>query len=637
MKRAALGMALGATVALATARAHAETATFALVVTNNRSAATHRPDLRYADDDGARYYRLFEALENPHHTLLLTTLDRPTARLFPDLVPLARRPRTAEVKAAIAEIRRRVAAAHRAGHRTEFYFVFAGHGDVDGGRGYLELEDGRIDAEFLEHEIVERVDADVEHLVLDSCNSFFVLNPRKPGGRRWATPSDISAGFARRHPKVGLLLSTNAEAEVYEWSELEAGIFSHEVRSGLVGAADVNSDGVVSYAELAGFVETANVRIPREQYRPHVYFRGPAGNNDAALFPFARLGGRKLVLGRAQQRLWMRGPSGERLLDLHKEAGAMRITLPGHDNDQLSVYEWKPAKGPEGRPDLREYSVGPSADPVRLAALESKPPEEAARGAPDVFGSLFADPFGPRAYQKFLSALGTTPEPVYGVSRKDEERARHYLDAIAETGKSRRMTAGFVGVSIAAGFGGAGLGLYLARPSAENNRVGGAIFGGIAALAVGGSLYSFLSTTEEEDLRTEFDASLRSGNASGESIVAETDLKLERLAAKIRTQRTVAGWVGGFVGAGMMAIGIYNLAEAHSEPTQDKRTAAYTTGALLTGLGLGYGVMLAFVAGQDTPTEKLIRLYRQDPGLKVGIQAAPIGASGFGLAVSGRF
>ena len=36
--------------------------TFAIVVTSNRSPRLSRPDLRYADDDGAKYYELFRML-----------------------------------------------------------------------------------------------------------------------------------------------------------------------------------------------------------------------------------------------------------------------------------------------------------------------------------------------------------------------------------------------------------------------------------------------------------------------------------------------------------------------------------------------------------------------------------------------
>src|SRR5689334_6111264 len=53
---------------------------FALIVTNNRSGALGRPDLQYADDDGARYYELFLTLAPADHVRLLTEFDRDTAR-----------------------------------------------------------------------------------------------------------------------------------------------------------------------------------------------------------------------------------------------------------------------------------------------------------------------------------------------------------------------------------------------------------------------------------------------------------------------------------------------------------------------------------------------------------------------------
>ena len=65
-------------------------------------------------------------------------------------------------------------------------------------------------------------------------------------------------GFAdvkglRPRENVGLLLSTSSARESHEWSGFESGVFSHEVRSGLYGAADADGDGRVSYAEIAAF------------------------------------------------------------------------------------------------------------------------------------------------------------------------------------------------------------------------------------------------------------------------------------------------------------------------------------------------------------------------------------------------
>jgi hypothetical protein len=158
-----------------------------------------------------------------------------------------------------------------------------------------------------------------------------VINPRKPGGRRWATPQDMALGFSARHPEVGLFLSTNSDEEVFEWSELESGVFSHEVRSGLTGAADVNRDGTVTYADLAGFVAEANRGIPRESLRPQIFASGPRGDQQASLFSARALQGRRLSFGPEQARIWVRDAGGERLSRARSEraqAWRSRSALP---------------------------------------------------------------------------------------------------------------------------------------------------------------------------------------------------------------------------------------------------------------------------------------------------------------------
>ena len=71
----------------------------ALIVTNNHSAETGRPELRYADDDGAKYDELFRMLAADDDVELLTELDRDSAQLFPTAVARARPPTRAAVDA----------------------------------------------------------------------------------------------------------------------------------------------------------------------------------------------------------------------------------------------------------------------------------------------------------------------------------------------------------------------------------------------------------------------------------------------------------------------------------------------------------------------------------------------------------
>ena len=49
----------------------------------------------------------------------------------------------------------------------------------------------------------------------------------------------------------GVVVATSSEAETHEWSRFDGGVFSHELRSGLLGSADLDGDGQVRYDEIA--------------------------------------------------------------------------------------------------------------------------------------------------------------------------------------------------------------------------------------------------------------------------------------------------------------------------------------------------------------------------------------------------
>ena len=70
--------------------------------------------------------------------------------------------------------------------------------------------------------------------------------------------------------------STSSAKESHEWSAYRAGVFSHEVRSALTGAADVSGDGRVDYSELHAFVAAANSRVEDPRARIDLYVRPPA-------------------------------------------------------------------------------------------------------------------------------------------------------------------------------------------------------------------------------------------------------------------------------------------------------------------------------------------------------------------------
>ena len=606
---------------------------FALVVTNNRSSNLDRPDLQYADDDGARYYQLFRGIAPAARVRLLTRFDRATALEHPELAAAVVPPRRAALVAALAELQADVASARRAGKRTELYFVFAGHGDVEGGVGYLDLEDTRIDATFLEREVVERVGADVQHIILDSCNSFFVVNPRKPGGRRWATPADLTLGFARRHPNVGLFLSTNSEAEVYEWSELESGIFSHEVRSGLSGAADANGDGQVTYAELAGFVDRANANLPRASLRPQVFQRGPNGQASASLFSPGLASGRRVVLGAPQRRLWIRGAAAERLIDLHKEEGPMTVVVPGPAEQPLSIVEWRGPQRPTDRPSLVDYEVPAGTDAVVLDVLAMRPADSTARGGGAMFGELFKTPYGARAFTAFVDEQARASEPVFGITAADEARMRHYLTFIAESDRDISHAQGVFVSGLGVVLTGIGVAGALEGPRWEgSSRAGGALVGGLGLAIFGLGLHLSLSETAGQGALRSFESELHATPENRGVAVAHLESHLDELA---RHERRMAHVIGGYLG--VVAVALAGVATSQAIDGRAGREHVKLVGSY--GSALLAGVAAWEVLHMDMPTERLLRLYRADPDLKLRAGVAPlVGAGGGGtLSLSGSF
>jgi hypothetical protein len=625
-KLLAIACVLVGLVAPHTAQAEPALRTFALVVANNRSLSLALPDLQYADDDAARYFRLFRASGSGGSVELLTTFDRVSSRLYPNLKDLAHPASHAELLRATAKLRKAVLEARARGERTQLYFVFAGHGEVAGGRGYVHLEDTRIDGTFIEREIIEKIPADTKHVLLDSCNSFFVINPRKPGGRRWATPADMALGFSARHPEVGLFLSTNSDEEVFEWSELESGVFSHEVRSGLTGAADVNRDGTITYAELAGFVVEANRGIVRENLRPQIFVSGPRGDQQASLFSARSLQGRRVTLGPGQARIWARDELGERLFDLHKERGELALTLPDAEQE-LSVFVQTASAAPGAPPTLVEHRFAKGPEPIQMDAAPGEAPRLAARGD-QLFGSLFATPYGPTAYASYLKTSREQPAPVFGVRDEDITRMSNYLTALADVDQAQRgagaLAFGLDGALIA--------GIGVAGQFTEPRMSKGLSIGFAAAgAALGGTgLYLALTDSPGEKARKTFEAELRSQRGNRALAFARTEERLQDVARAEKSKRQLTFWLlQGF--AVLTAAGTTVALVADERPRAAGSYAPlYGGAALMSGLGF-------YVLSIETPTERILRLYRDDPGLKLraGVSALPSG--GLGLGLSGSF
>jgi hypothetical protein len=609
----------------------AESTTLVLVVASNRGPALDRPPLQYADDDGAKYHAVLASLAGEENSVLLTELDADSARLFPHLAGKVEAPTRGNVVAASERLARRAREVQRAGGHVGFYFVFAGHGDVDGGRGFLELADSAFTAEDVEG-LLRTVGADEAHVILDSCNSFFVINPRKPGGRRFATPKDAAEKLAKQLPNVGVFLSTSAESEVFEWSELQSGVFSHAVRSGLMGAADANRDGRVSYEELAAFVETAAAEIKNPAYRPKVFARGPNGDDERTLFDLSRTRGLAVRIDDAGAlRLAARDSDGLRWLDAHKEEGqSLELHLPAVLAGRLDMERLSSAGAVEAR-----YPVPAStSNPVVLASLSPEPaPSAVARGGREIFRGLFVRPFGPRALAAYQEEHRRAPEPVYGLSREDTSRMGLLLEQLSASARHDRRTMGGINLAMA-GIYGTYFGLAEGTSGLKRDERIGVLIGGalLTGVNLGAGLFRLLRTSEREQVFEDFRAQMAEPDADQARIAAAIEQRLVQIQTEERRRRKEV-LIAGYIATGLFA-GCVALNEVSSEASREYRLVE-------RGFILGVGAMILGLTLKEqlstSPTDKLIELWHKDPRrIRVEVSAAPVQGGGV-VGMTGKF
>ena len=338
------------------------------MIGNNQPPRADLPRLRYADDDAVRWAVLFDTLGADVE--VLAELDDESRQLYAGVVPPMTPPSRAAVDAAVARIATAIAGARAGGAHVVFYFIYAGHGDVEDGKGYVALTDAHFTRDDLSERVLQAVHADTNHVIVDACRASYFLTNRGPGGERRAwqdsyfRPDEASAG------NTGFLLASSASGLSHEWEEFQAGIFSHEVRSGLMGPADANGDGLITYRELTGFVRLANRPVRNERFRPQIVSRVPAGGDDVLLdLREAHAGslalGRRRATGRdsaaPSSHLMLEDRAGIRWVDFHPgAASATRVILPHVSWNGPGFYLRSLATN-------AEYSVPAGAD-VDLAA-----------------------------------------------------------------------------------------------------------------------------------------------------------------------------------------------------------------------------------------------------------------------------
>lgn len=393
---------------LSGASARAAQKRYAVVVGNATSLTEGVRPLEFADDDAARYAELLDVVAED--VRLLTVLDENAQRIHPALVERALPPNRRNLLRTLEELFAVMAREEAAGNEAVFYFILIGHGEIaPGGEGYVSILDAPFSRSDLYEQVIARSPASTNHVIIDACNSYFLVNRR---GADDAGPSraDAVAGYLSReelasYPNTGVVLSTSSAKESHEWSAYRAGVFSHEVRSAMTGAADANGDGRVDYAELHAFVTAANLRVDDPRARIELYVRPPAVDLTTPLIDLrsARFTNYLSIPPGKPARFYLEDDRGVRYADVH---------LSGETHTYLALvrrdFYW--VRDPEDRREGRFELSGPGR--VELDQVAMSVQAMTSRGAiGDAFQRhLFTEPYGPGFFRGFAAANGYAPQ-----------------------------------------------------------------------------------------------------------------------------------------------------------------------------------------------------------------------------------
>ena len=435
-------------------------ALFALVIGVNASPEAGIAPLQYADDDAARYLALFRALGA--RAIVLSRLDDNTRRLHPQAAAEVLPPRKTELQQAVDWLGRDVAQARARGVATMLYVVYAGHGKVrDEGGFFLTLEDGRMEGNELMTEIVDRIGAQQSHLIIDACHAYLLALPRGPGGTRHPARGFVELEARLRAGRVGYLLSSSMSGESHEWAGFEAGVFSHEVRSGLFLAWQMPTATAASPTRRSPLSFAARTR------------RSPPIASDRRCSRDRRLGDGLLVDLRPHRahgiiidgtelgaHHLIEDEHGVRLLDFHSAPGTtIQLLRPPGEG---TLYARRISDG-------TERAIPRTDEPIRLAALTAEQPRVRDRGAAhQAFSRVFSLPFDAAVVASWQQESAAIEARFVATEERREADQRSL--------RIRRIAGGtLVGVGVASGVAAAAFALSARAlrdeaPADENHR-----------------------------------------------------------------------------------------------------------------------------------------------------------------------
>jgi hypothetical protein len=446
---------------------------FAIVIGNNQPEKPQSSVLRYADDDAVATHRLL--VEAGVDSTLLVRLDEDSRGLYPKLDEHGP-PRSQDLDRALARAFTNIRESNERGRRTELLVFYSGHGDVDRGEGYVVLEDGRLTRSRL-YSLLAQSPAVLNHVFVDACKSYYLAFDRGPGGHRSPyTLFPIDQSIPANLSNTGFVLSTSSDRDSHEWERFQAGILSHELRSALRGAADVNGDGGVTYAELGAFLSAANQSIPNPRFRPDFLVRPPGRDLKREVLRWSSKAPALYLSGEGTlDHFYVEATHGERVLDAHPSR---------HQPLVLHV----PAERPlfvRLNDETAEYVVNGHRS-VQLDTLVAVTPAIGRRGALNLaFERLFATPFGDADVLSYVRRA--TAEPIDKTPPRDLPRTRQLVGtvsgSIAIGAAATSLTLGIISAERYLGGAGASQTEILSR----NRQVHNLNVASIAFLAVAGA------------------------------------------------------------------------------------------------------------------------------------------------------
>lgn len=371
------------------------------VISSSTAEDEAQKPLKYADDDALAYLEILRPYTKTQR--VFAQLDDESREMWGSSDTAIKEPDKAVILAEFAELSTRM---EKEGPGTLF-LVLAGHGSVDSsGEGYLVLPGGeRLEKSDIS-DMLELVRMHRVNLIVDTCNAFDLVQPR--GGWQEDTEEGdytkeinalYSAGsFSEKFPNVGFILASASNVKSYELGAYQGGVFSLMVRSGLLGAADADRNGLIDYSELGSFAAAAVAGITNSLARPAYYIAGPKDEPSRALLTLGAGTGLMMISVDISAHVWIEDSRSYRLLELNSALdGKMQLYLPAV-HMPFRVYR---DNGEE-----EEYGGTILESGAALSALDFAGTDTAARAGSQAMmieSGLFKVPFGMGFHQGYRS------------------------------------------------------------------------------------------------------------------------------------------------------------------------------------------------------------------------------------------